>query len=307
MQLANFADDNTIYTANKSIEKLLEVLERESKSAIDCFKINDMIVNPDKFQAMIFSSDKKDKKFQLNINDSTISSEDSVTLLGIKIDNKLNFNNHVSTICKKANRQLNTIGRIQNYVGKKEKETIINTFVYTNFMYCPLAWHFCPKSSQNKIEKIQHRCLQLLTNDYDSDYKQFLEKTGKPTMEIRRLHTLALEIFKTLNDLNPTFMKNIFNFSQHCTHRKHDIFVHPRKTANYGDKSQSDHIFGTLCQMKSKLQLHCQYLRNLSKTGLVQNVSVNCAPFSLTVYGGVYYINFICKNQIINSVYIQEF
>ena len=52
---------------------------------------------------MILSSDKKDKKFQLNINDSTISSEDSVTLLGIEIDNKLNFKNHVSTICKKAN------------------------------------------------------------------------------------------------------------------------------------------------------------------------------------------------------------
>ena len=98
-----------------------------------------MIVNPDKFQAMILSSDKKDEKFQLNINDSTISSEDSVTLLGIEIDNKLKFKNHVSTICKKANRQLNAIGRIQNYVGKKEKETIINTFVYSHFMYCPLA------------------------------------------------------------------------------------------------------------------------------------------------------------------------
>ena len=94
-------------------------------------------------------------------------------------------------------------------------------------MYCPLAWHFCPKSSQNKIEKIQHRCLQLLTNDYDSEYKQLLEKTEKPTMEIRRLRNLALEICKTLNDLNPTFMKNIFNFSPHCTHRKYDIFVHP--------------------------------------------------------------------------------
>ena len=117
VDLANFANDNTIYTANKSIEKLLEVLERESKSAIDWFKINDMIVNPDKFQAMILSSDKKDKKFQLNINDSTISSEESVTLSGIEIHNNLNFKNHVSTICKKANRLLNAIGRIQNYVG----------------------------------------------------------------------------------------------------------------------------------------------------------------------------------------------
>ena len=152
VDLANFADDNTIYTANKNIEVLIKLLERESKSAIDWFKMNDMIVNPDKFQAMILRPDKKENKFQLNINDSIISSEDSVTLLGIEIDSKLNFKNHVSKICRKAGRQLNAISRIQNYLGEKEKKLIVNTFVYSNFMYCPLAWHFCLKLSQNMIE-----------------------------------------------------------------------------------------------------------------------------------------------------------
>ena len=65
----------------KSVEKLLKVLEKESKSAFEWFEINDMIVNPDKFQAMISSCDKKENKFELNINDSFISSQNSVTLL----------------------------------------------------------------------------------------------------------------------------------------------------------------------------------------------------------------------------------
>ena len=237
VELANFADDNTIYTENKDVEVLIKLLEKESKSAIDWFKANDMIVNPDKFQAMILRPDKKENKFHLNINDSIISAEDSVTLLGIEIDSKLNFKNHVSTICRKASRQLNAISRIQNYLGEKEKKILINTFVYSNFMYCPLAWHFCPKSSQNMIEKIQYRCLQLLTNDYDSDYEFLLEKTKSPTMETKRIRTIALEIFKTLNDLNPSFMKDIFKLSPHFTHKKHNIFVHPRNTVTYGNKS----------------------------------------------------------------------
>ena len=98
-----------------------------------------MIVNTDKFQAMILSSNKKENKYDLKINDSIISSEKSVTLLGIEIDNKLNFEKQVANICRKANNQLNAIGRIQNFLGKKEKETIINSFVYSNFMYCPLT------------------------------------------------------------------------------------------------------------------------------------------------------------------------
>ena len=145
VELANFADDNTIYTSKKDVKEVLKVLEKESKSATDWFKINDMIVNPDKSQAMILSSDKKEKKYDLNINNSIISSEESVTLLGIEIDNKLNFDDQVSNICRKANNQLNAIGRIRNCLGKKEKEAAINAFVYSNFMYCPLTWHFCSK------------------------------------------------------------------------------------------------------------------------------------------------------------------
>ena len=57
VELANFADDNTICTTKKNVEELIKVLEKESKSAIDWFEINNMIVNTDKFQAMILSSD----------------------------------------------------------------------------------------------------------------------------------------------------------------------------------------------------------------------------------------------------------
>ena len=76
----------------------MKVLEKDSKSAIDWFRMN-MIVNPDEFQAMIMNRAKKENKYDLNVNNSKINaSVDSVRLLGIEIDNKLNFENHVSTI-----------------------------------------------------------------------------------------------------------------------------------------------------------------------------------------------------------------
>ena len=83
--------------------------------------MNDIVVNPDKFQAMIISCDKKENKYDLNINNSIISSADSVTILAIEIDNKVNFEKHVSAICKKASWQLHPISQIKSYIGKKEK------------------------------------------------------------------------------------------------------------------------------------------------------------------------------------------
>ena len=70
--------------------------------------------------------------------------------------------------------------------------------------------------STNKIESIQKRVLWLLyndytnTSDYTNTYDSLLAKANKPSMEIKRYGTLASEIFKTLNDLNPTYMQDLF-------------------------------------------------------------------------------------------------
>ena len=60
-------------------------------------------------------------------------------------------------------------------------------------MYCALQLHFCSKSSQNKIEKIQYRSLKLITNNYNKDYKFLLNETRNSTMKIKKMRTLTLE------------------------------------------------------------------------------------------------------------------
>ena len=63
------------------------------------------------------------------------------------------------------------------------------------------------KKSLDKIESLNKRALRFLLNDYVSSYEQLLEKSGKCNMNIRQLRFLCIEIYKTLNELNPSFMK----------------------------------------------------------------------------------------------------
>ena len=63
-----------------------------------------------------------------NINNQTINSENSVKLLAIEIINALSLDKNISNLCKKASNQLNAIGRIQKYVGLKEKEVLLKRF-----------------------------------------------------------------------------------------------------------------------------------------------------------------------------------
>ena len=56
-------------------------------------------------------------------------------------------------------------------------------------------------------------------------------------MEVKRLRTLGLEVFKPLNNLNPAFMEEIFHRTKCLTHRPNNILANVHKTAKYGDKS----------------------------------------------------------------------
>ncbi len=89
--LTNYADDNTISAWANSIEELILTLESESETAIKWFQDNEMIVNPDKFQAIIINKNGKleQNKHILKFNEYEIASKSSVTLLGVEIDDKL--------------------------------------------------------------------------------------------------------------------------------------------------------------------------------------------------------------------------
>ena len=55
-------------------------------------------------------------------------------------------------------------------------------------------------------------------------------------MEVTRLRTLALKTFKTLNDLNPAFMKNLFS-KREASRRRKNLEIPNRNTIKYGNKS----------------------------------------------------------------------
>ena len=96
-KVTNYADDNTLYAAEDSVGELLETLERETNILLEWFKCNEMKSNTDKCHLFIVNNQDNDIK----IGNDIITSTTSVKLLGVTIDNKLNFNEHVKIYAKK--------------------------------------------------------------------------------------------------------------------------------------------------------------------------------------------------------------
>ena len=171
-----------------------------------------MIANPGKFKAIVLSKNNINTvgtKFQ--IREKVIYSSDKVDLLGIAINDQLNFELPISEICRNAAGQLNALKRLGSYIPLESRKILANSFILSNFNYCPLVWYFSTAKHFQKIEKIQESVLQFVHNDYETDYLSLLKNNKSVTMEVKRMRYLSIEIYKTLHCLNPQYMNNYSN------------------------------------------------------------------------------------------------
>ena len=185
--LYNYADDNTISRHGQSVSVVKHLLEEATISALDWFESNEMQANPSKFQALLLGSDSKHLNTVFNLKGIDISPSASVNLLGIEIDNKLNFSLHISKICTKAGQQLSALARLSKILDHDTKMLVFNSFILSNFNYCPLVWHHCSIGDSRKMEKIQERGLRFVYNDSLSSYSELLIRADKKILYIERL------------------------------------------------------------------------------------------------------------------------
>ena len=116
--------DNALSAFTENVSKLINVLQSEFEVITDWFKKNQMIVNPDKFQVIIIDKKKGDQRNENAVIDyKQIKSVHSVELLGIQLDDKLNFSQHISNIFKSAANQLNALIKLQKFFKFRRKES----------------------------------------------------------------------------------------------------------------------------------------------------------------------------------------
>ena len=135
----------------------------------------------------------------------------------------------------------------------------------------------------NKIENLQKRALRFLNNDFEASYEDLLSKGGKSKMNIRRLRTLCVESYKTLNDLNPGFMNNIFKLKidgrEVCDKYKLNLDIPKWNQRTFGYKSLK--VLGP--KIWNNLPYHVKFSDNLDTfKNLLKNWDGNLCKCNLS-------------------------
>ena len=196
MSAHSSADDNTLSCFSKTVKDLVTFIESESACSINWLRDNSMIVNSNKFQAILL--DERNSDLHLNeiitIGKENIKVVSNVKMLGVHINSKINFNLHIDIFCKSALNQLNAVLLLKRYLGHEERFVVAKGLIYSNLNYCPLPCMLSSKTSLNKIKYLQKRALGFDLHDYTSFYELLLDESGKPTMNLARERLLCIEV-----------------------------------------------------------------------------------------------------------------
>lgn len=83
-----------------------------------------------------------DKQLELNVNGTAIKSYNSIKLLGVNIDDNLNFSDHTSDICKKSSRRVGVINRLRKLIPVEAKLQLFKAAILPYLTYCSTIWNF---------------------------------------------------------------------------------------------------------------------------------------------------------------------
>ena len=118
--VCNFADDTTFFACDSDLKHLMERLEHDTKLAIEWFENNYMKLNEDKCHLLV--AGHRYESLWANIGETRIWESKNKKLLGLTIDRNLNFDDHIFTLCKKADRKLSALSTISNYMSFEKKK-----------------------------------------------------------------------------------------------------------------------------------------------------------------------------------------
>ena len=168
-----------------------------------------------------------------------ISAEGSVTLLGVTIDNKLDFSEHIELLLKKGSQKIHALARISKYVSQEKLKLIMNTFVKSQFNYCPLLWMFHSRTLNNRINRLHERALRIVYQNEELSFQELLVLAGDVTVHQKNLQRLAIEMFKVKNDIAPIPFQKIFEDTNKTYNlRNQNTWVLPSmRTVHYGTET----------------------------------------------------------------------
>ena len=243
-----FADDTALYCTASTAAELQLKLNEDLALVNDWLTTHKLTLNVSKTKLMVIAGRQKlarVEEIELLVIENTIEQTDSFKYLGVKLNETMEWSDHIDYIHSKVAKRLELLKRVKHLLPVKSREIMYNTMIQPILDYGDIVWGDCFNQTQmDRSQVLQNKAAKIILNKpvYSSSTSA-LAGLGWKTLKVRRQFHRSLFFFKCSQNksdfnFNLAHRSSIHNYST----RSSSEFVTPKYTTNWG-QSKSDYLF----------------------------------------------------------------
>ena len=209
-KLRLFADDTNIFISGKSVLEVTQMANTSLQCIYKWFSLNKLTVNLSKTCYSIFGNNEN-PDVPISIGDTEISKVDFTKYLGISLDYKLNWENHINDVCKTLKKLTCVMHYLSQFIDDSHAHIVYNSYIFPHIKYGIELYGTAKKTRLRKVQIMQNRLVKILykRSYMDSSKALLKEKNILNCKSLNQYFTLVF-VYKQQNNLLPNIFQHFY-------------------------------------------------------------------------------------------------
>ena len=220
MSAALFADDAVFITDDNNVKALEKDLSQNAKQIFNWLITNKLSLNFGKTKYMIFHNKqdqkilKRIKKFKLNINKNCIKQVSEFKYLGIILDNKLKWHDHIESLCIKLSKAAGMIYKLKRVAPKSVVKMVYYSIVDSHIRYGITSYGSAESTALDRLVAIHTKIIKYM-KDPNESISQALSNMGILSIPTLYKFEIIKQVYNIRNGTAPNVFKNYIHILNH--------------------------------------------------------------------------------------------
>ena len=234
-----YADDTCVLLNGKDLNNLIQSMNTELDLLSTWLKSNKLSLNTHKtfFQLFHRARIKTNNSVNIIVDKCVLNKVTSIKYLGVIIDHKLNWIEHISYVKNKISKGIGILYKARQFLEKRDLLNLYYSYLYPYLIYCIEIWGCAAKSHMNPLYLTQKKIIWIITfSHYISHTQPLFQDLSILPLEKLVLYRIALIMYKMSNCLIPKTMSDLYitNKDIHSYDTRYkNLFRIPKGTINY--------------------------------------------------------------------------
>ena len=207
------------------VEQLKDSMQNTMDGVFNWYMYNQLTLSIDKCNVMVINNDihKRVTDFQIKLGSKSLKQVSSMRYLGVIIDDKLKWNEHIAHITKRVNINNARLRRTKKTLSQSLRLKIHNAISVPIIDYASTVWGNFTQGINDEICRIEHMSARAISSNYDfinTRGASLMTDLNMTTFKTRFQYNLSLLMFKAIHGLVPDHIANMIIFTYEISNKQ---------------------------------------------------------------------------------------